>query len=52
MTTEQFATRHIGPDVKSERHMLTTVGYDNAAHLESGVNGWIAEGKPTEPNKS
>lgn len=27
---------------------LQELGYDNVAHLESGVNGWIAEGKPTE----
>jgi rhodanese-related sulfurtransferase len=27
---------------------LQEMGYDNVAHLESGVNGWIAEGRPVE----
>jgi rhodanese-related sulfurtransferase len=27
---------------------LQEMGYDNVAHLESGVNGWIAEGLPVE----
>ena len=28
--------------------LLQEMGYDNVAHLESGVNGWIAEGRPVE----
>jgi rhodanese-related sulfurtransferase len=28
---------------------LQEMGYDNVAHLESGVNGWISEGLPVEP---
>ena len=27
---------------------LQEMGYDNVAHLESGVNGWIAQGLPIE----
>ena len=27
---------------------LQEMGYDNVAHLESGVNGWIAQGLPVE----
>ena len=27
---------------------LQEMGYDNVAHLESGVNGWIGEGLPVE----
>jgi rhodanese-related sulfurtransferase len=27
---------------------LQEMGYPNVAHLESGVNGWVAAGKPVE----
>jgi rhodanese-related sulfurtransferase len=27
---------------------LQEMGYDNVAHLESGVNGWIVEGLPVK----
>ena len=27
---------------------LQEMGYENVAHLESGVNGWIAQGLPVE----
>jgi rhodanese-related sulfurtransferase len=27
---------------------LKEMGYSNVAHLESGINGWIAEGKPVD----
>ncbi|MER7892791.1 aminomethyl-transferring glycine dehydrogenase [Micromonospora sp. NPDC094482] len=33
MTTEQFATRHIGPDPDGERRMLQAVGYDSIDEL-------------------